>query len=73
MKFGIKIKDDYLNFPKKFEYTLRSLNSLIKSINFSKKKYPSLNHKMIIIDDNSKKENISKINQLLIIVILKLI
>jgi len=51
-------------FPK-IEYTLRSLNSLIKSINFSKKKYPSLNHKMIIIDDNSKKENISKINQLL--------
>ena len=51
-------------FPK-IEYTLRSLNSLIKSINFSKKKYPSLNHKMIIIDDNSKKENISKINQLI--------
>ena len=57
-------KKRLFEFPK-IEYTLRSLNSLIKSINFSKKKYPNINHKMIIIDDNSKKENISKIKQLL--------
>ena len=49
----------------KIEYTLRSLNSLIKSINFSKKKYPNIKYKTIIIDDNSKKENILKIHELI--------
>ena len=49
----------------KINYTLRSLNSLIKSINFSKKKYPNINFKTIIVDDNSKKENISRIDDLI--------
>ena len=49
----------------KIEYTLRSLNSLIKSINFSKIKYPNINFKTIIVEDNSKKENISRINDLI--------
>ncbi len=49
----------------KIEYTLRSLNSLIKSINFSKIKYPNINFKAIIVEDNSKKKNISKINELI--------
>ena len=49
----------------KIEYTLRSLNSLIKSINFSKKKYPNINFKTIIVEDNSKKENISRIDDLI--------
>jgi hypothetical protein len=49
----------------KIEYTLRSLNSLIKSINFSKIKYPNINFKTIIVEDNSKKKNISKINELI--------
>ena len=49
----------------KIEYTLRSLNSLIKSINFSKKKYPDINFKITIVDDNSKNENILKINELI--------
>ena len=49
----------------KIEYTLRSLNSLIKSINFSKKKYPDINYKITIVDDNSKNENILKINELI--------
>ena len=49
----------------KIEYTLRSLNSLIKSINFSKIKYPNINFKTIIVEDNSKKENISKIDKLI--------
>ena len=48
----------------KIEYTLRSLNSLIKSINFSKKKYPNINFKITLVDDNSKNENILKINEL---------
>ena len=56
-------KKRLFEFPK-IEYTLRSLNSLIKSINFSKKKFPNINHKIIIVDDNSKKENIFKINKL---------
>ena len=38
----------------KIEYSLRSLNSLIKSINFSKNKYPSNSFKTIIVDDKSK-------------------
>ncbi len=49
----------------KIEYTLRSLNSLIKSINFSKKKYPNIRFKTVIVNDNSKKENILKINNLI--------
>ena len=49
----------------KIEYTLRSLYSLIKSINFSKKKYPDINFKTVIVDDNSKKENISRIDELI--------
>ena len=49
----------------KVEYTLRSLNSLIKSINFSKTKYPNINFKTIIVEDNSKKENISRIDELI--------
>jgi len=49
----------------KIDYTLRSLNSLIKSINFSKIKYPNINFKTIIVESNSKKENISKIDELI--------
>ncbi len=49
----------------KIEYTLRSLKSLIKSINFCKAKYTSIKIKLIIIDDNSKDENFYKINNLI--------
>tara|TARA_X000001036_G_scaffold163009_1_gene154699 strand:+ start:3742 stop:4743 length:1002 start_codon:yes stop_codon:yes gene_type:complete len=49
----------------KIEYSLRSLNSLIKSINFSKKKYPNIKFKTIIIDDKSKNENLLKIKNLI--------
>jgi len=45
----------------KIEYSLRSLNSLIKSIKFSKNKYPNINFKTIIVDDKSKEENLGKI------------
>ena len=48
----------------KIEYSLRSLNSLIKSINFCKLKYPQINIKTIIVDDNSKSENLDKIKNL---------
>ena len=39
----------------KIEYSLRALNSLIKSVNFSKTKYPNIKFKTIIVDDKSKK------------------
>jgi len=49
----------------KIEYSLRSLNSLIKSINFSKNKYPNIKFKIIIVDDKSKEENLNKIKKLI--------
>ena len=45
----------------KIEYTLRSLNSLLKSINFCKEKYPDVKIKLIIIDDNTDEANLNKI------------
>ena len=48
----------------KVEYTLRSLNSLIKSIKFCKEKYPSIKINLIIVDDSSKDENLNKIKNL---------
>jgi hypothetical protein len=47
----------------KVEYSLRSLNSLTKSINFTKKKYPNIVFKTIIVDDKSKEENLNKIKK----------
>jgi len=49
----------------KIEYSLRALNSLIKSINFSKTKYPNIKFKTIIVDDKSKEENLNKIKKLM--------
>ncbi len=49
----------------KIEYTLRSLNSLVKSIKFCKEKYSSLRIKLIVIDDKSTEENINKIKNLI--------
>ena len=49
----------------KIEYSTRALNSLIKSINFSKNKYPSIIFKIIIVDDKSKEENLKKIKKLI--------
>jgi hypothetical protein len=49
----------------KIEYTLRSLKSLIRSIKFFKIKYPNIKIKIIIVDDDSKDENLNKINNLI--------
>ena len=49
----------------KIEYSLRALKSLIKSINFSKTKYPNIKFKTIIVDDKSKKENLNKLKELI--------
>tara|TARA_Y100000591_G_C21712364_1_gene634225 strand:- start:50 stop:1018 length:969 start_codon:yes stop_codon:yes gene_type:complete len=49
----------------KLEYSIRSINSLIKSIDFCQKECPNLKIKTLIIDDNSKNENLNKINELI--------
>ncbi len=49
----------------KIEYTLRSLNSLFKTINFSKEKYPNIRVQLIIIDDNTNEINLTKIKKLI--------
>jgi len=49
----------------KIEYSIRALKSLIRSVNFSKNKYPNLKFKTIIIDDKSKEENLDKIKKLI--------
>ena len=49
----------------KIEYSMRSINSLIKSIKLCKNKYPHLSIKTVVIDDNSKKENLDKIKDLI--------
>ena len=48
----------------KIEYTLRSLNSLFKSIIFCKKKYPDIKIKLIIVEDNTNEINLNKIKKL---------
>jgi len=48
----------------KIEYSLRALKSLIRSINFSKTKYPNIKFNTIIVDDKSKEENLNKIKNL---------
>ena len=48
----------------KIEYSYRSINSLIKSINFCQNQYPNLKIKSVIIDDNSKSENLNRIKKL---------
>ena len=49
----------------KIEYSLRALNSLIRSVNFSKKKYQNIKFKTIIVDDKSKEENLDKLKKLI--------
>ena len=49
----------------KIEYSLRSINSLIKSINYCLKKNANLKIKTVIIDDNSNEKNLNIIKKLL--------
>ena len=49
----------------KIEYSIRSINSLIKSIKFCQNKYPLIKIKTVIIEDHSKKENLEKIQKLI--------
>ena len=49
----------------KIEYSKRSLNSLIKSIEYCKSKYSNIQIKTIIVDDNSNKQNLSQIKKII--------
>ena len=49
----------------KIQYSLRALKSLIKTVNFSKTKYPNIKFKIIIVDDKSKGENLNKLKKLI--------
>ena len=49
----------------KSEYTFRTLNSIIKSINFAKELFNSVNLELIIVDHNSEKPAVDKIKSIL--------
>ena len=49
----------------KIEYSIRSIKSLINSINLCQKKYSDLKIKLIILDDSSKEENLGKIKEII--------
>ena len=49
----------------KIEYSIRSIKSLINSINYCQSKYLDLKIKTIILDDSSKIENLDKIKELI--------
>ena len=49
----------------KIEYSIRSLKSLINSINYCQSKYLDLKIKTIILDDSSKIENLDKIKEII--------
>ncbi len=49
----------------KIEYSMRSINSLISSINFCQKKYPNLRIKTIIVNDSSTKDNLDDIKKII--------
>ena len=48
----------------KIDYSIRSINSLINSIDFCQTKYPNLKIKTVIVDDHSKNENLNKIKKI---------
>jgi len=47
----------------KSEYTFRSLNSIIKSLNFSKEYFPKINFNIVIVDHNSKKNDLDQMKK----------
>ena len=49
----------------KIEYSIRSIKSLINSINYCQSKYLDLKIKTIILDDSSKIENLDKIKEII--------
>ena len=49
----------------KIEYSKKSINSLIKSIDYCQSKYSNIHIKTIIVDDNSNEENLSQIRKII--------
>ena len=49
----------------KYEYSIRTLNSLVKSLNYSKKLFNNIGIKFTIVDHNSDKSIIQKYKQIL--------
>ena len=49
----------------KIEYTLRSINSILKSVTESKKYHSNIAFKITVVDHNSSKENLEKIENLI--------
>ena len=49
----------------KIEYSIRSINSLIKAITVCRNRYPVIKIKTIIVDDQSRKDNLDKISKLI--------
>ena len=49
----------------KIEYTLRTINSIIKSCEIAQKNFKDLKFKIIITDDKSNKQSLDRINNLL--------
>jgi len=49
----------------KIEYSKKSINSLIKSIDYCQSKYSNIHIKTIIVDDNSNEENLSQIKKII--------
>ena len=47
----------------KSEYTFRSLNSIIKSLNQAKKSFSNIEFDIIVIDHNSRKEDLKQIEK----------
>ena len=49
----------------KSEYTFRSLNSIINSLNFAKNLFSNINLELIIVDHNSEKNDVEKMKSLI--------
>jgi hypothetical protein len=47
----------------KSEYTFRSLNSILTSLKNAKLSFPKINFNIIVVDHNSKKEDLDEINE----------
>ena len=48
---------------KKSEYTFRSLNSIITSLNQAKEQFPKIDYDIIVVDYNSKEEDLNQIKK----------
>ena len=48
----------------KIDYTLRSINSILKSVNYAKDYHPKVEINIIVVDHNSNDENIKRITNL---------